>query len=183
MAPKGRRTPVKARPDYWSWFESRTRLFIQESRTIVASNLPTGQFAGFVSIGIASAGLSLLARYAANQILPFEASVVVAHIVGMIFSFALNRLLIFPETQRSVWDELARFTLVNLMSLAIATGMSSWFYRIVLPALDIQAYSGVIAHLAGLGACTVPSFLGHKFFSFRQQETRPAAPPSIRAKW
>lgn len=129
---------------------------------------PTQQFAGFLGVGVASACLSLLTRYLTNQVVPFEVAVVVAHVVGMLFSFALNRRLIFPATSRPVHDELAKFALVNLLSLAIATAVSSLCYRIVLPALGVEAFSGLIAHVIGLAACAVPSFLGHKFFSFRE---------------
>jgi len=139
---------------------------VADGSTLAAK--PVSQFAGFVGVGIASASLSLVTRFLANLIVPFELAVGIAHVVGMLFSFTVNRLLIFPMSRRAVWDELARFTLVNLVSLTIATGVSSWVYRMVLPSLGITEFTGLIAHVIGLGACTLPSFLGHKFFSFRQ---------------
>ncbi|MBB3932740.1 putative flippase GtrA [Kaistia hirudinis] len=125
------------------------------------------QFAAFVVVGIVSAVLSLAVRYAANLVIAFEASVVVAHIVGMLFSFGVNRLAVFPSSDRPVWDELGRFTLVNVVSLLLATGVSSWLYRVGLPAIRFAYAPALTAHFLGLAACTLPSFLGHKLFSFR----------------
>ncbi len=133
----------------------------------MGSHSSARQFGGFVAVGVASACLSLVTRYGVNLFLAFEWAVVVAHIVGMLFSFGVNRLAIFPSSDRPVWDELGRFTLVNVVSLLLATGVSSWLYRVGLPAIGFAYAPALTAHFLGLAACTLPSFLGHKFFSFR----------------
>lgn len=125
------------------------------------------QFGGFIAVGIASTCLSLVTRYGANLFLTFELAVVVAHIAGMLFSFGVNRLAVFPSSDRPVWNELGRFALVNVVSLLLATGVSSWLYRVGLPAIGFAYAPALTAHFLGLAACTLPSFLGHKFFSFR----------------
>ena len=133
----------------------------------ILSSLPARQFAGFVGVGAAAATLALVTRAVTNLIVPFEAAVVIGHLVGMLFAFTMNRRFIFPATTRPVWSELGRFALVNLGSLTLTTVVSSWLFRLILPALGVDVFPGLVAHVIGLGSSALPSFLAHKFFSFR----------------
>jgi putative flippase GtrA len=124
------------------------------------------QLVGFITVGGFSAVLSLFVRYVANPLMPFEAAVIVAHIAGMMFSFAVNRAIIFPATNRPASVELSKFATVNVASLIIASSVSSFLYRVALPLLNVTVHPNLIAHFLGLATCAVPSFLGHKYFSF-----------------
>lgn len=124
------------------------------------------QFARFVAVGASSAILSLIVRFAVNIAAPFEIAVVTAHVAGMVYAFSINRAFVFPKIERSARQEFARFALVNVMSLGVATIISSLCYRWLLPWLQVKSYSALIAHFIGLAACAIPSFIGHKYFSF-----------------
>lgn len=131
--------------------------------------LVLAQFTNFVAVGASSAVLSLFVRGAVNIVATFEIAVVAAHAAGMVYAFSINRAFVFPKVERSGRQEFARFSLINLMSLGVATVISSLCFRWVLPSLQITSYPGLIAHFIGLATCAIPSFIGHKFFSFGQR--------------
>ena len=137
---------------------------------------PTRQFAGFVLVGAASATVSLLSRYFFNFMVPFEVAVVLAQVVGVLVAFNLNRRFVFANSGRKKLFQFGRFALVNVMSLAIAAGVSSLAFRVLLPWRGIGFYPPVLAQVIGLGACTIPSFVGHKRFSFGARTTTPPEP-------
>lgn len=124
------------------------------------------QFASFVAAGMASSSVTLFSRYLFNFIVPYEVSVALSQITGAFVAFVLNRCLVFRSRERHMADQFWRFLAINLVSLAIATAVSSFFFRLVLPALHETFYPAVVAQVFGLAVCAVPSFLGHKHFSF-----------------
>jgi putative flippase GtrA len=130
-------------------------------------------FVGFLLVGGSSSLVSLGARVLFNFLVFFEAAVILAHLVGMLFSYALNRLFIFPRSDRRVSVDLSRYCIINIGSLAITTLVSAAFFRLILPVLGVTFYPALIAHFLGLAACAIPSYLGHKYFSF-------ARPPSAK---
>lgn len=126
------------------------------------------QFIAFLLVGATSAVGSLATRYLANAVMPFEAAVIVAHVAGMLCAFSLDRCFVFAVTSQRQWpSQLGRFAIVNVLSLITATAVSSLAFRSVLPLVGIHVHADFVAHFLGLAACSVPSFLGHKYFSFR----------------
>lgn len=130
------------------------------------------RFARFGLVGGCSAVMTLTLRIALTWLIPFEAAVAVAHVAGLTVAFNLNRLFVFTEFRGSLWRAYGRFFAVNLLSLAIATAVSSLLYRLVLPSPDPSGWWALVAHFIGLGAAAVPSYFSHATFSFR---TPPAA--------
>ncbi len=124
------------------------------------------QFSAFLIVGVISASATLLTRRSFNFIIPYEAAVVASQIVGILIAFNLNRLFVFPNRISFPLHRFGRFALVNVMSLAIAAGVSSLCFRAILPLLAIDFYPAVLAQAIGLGACAVPSFVAHRQFSF-----------------
>lgn len=127
------------------------------------------QFFGFIFVGVISSCVSLITRYIANKFFSFEIAVAISHILGMLVSFTLSRYYIFPETNKTPSVELLKFAIVNIFSLIITTGVSSYTYRVLLPMLHINYHNELMSHIVGLAACTIPSFLGHKYFSFKKE--------------
>lgn len=125
------------------------------------------QFLAFVAVGTLAASCSILVRYLANLVVPFEFAVAISHVSGMLCAFTLNKLVVFSKTSHPTIVELGRFALVNMLSLVVATVVGSIAFRLLLPALGIEKYADWIAHLIGLGACAIPSYLAHRHYSFR----------------
>jgi len=123
------------------------------------------RFAKFVATNGGAAVLTLLARFLFNFVFIFEVSVALAHFVGMTTAFTLNKFFVF-ETESGIAGQYGRYALVNLLSLAVTTGVSALLYRVVLPAAGIGFYPALLAHFIGLGTMAVPSYLAHKHFSF-----------------
>jgi putative flippase GtrA len=98
--------------------------------------------------------------------MPYEAAVVVSHLCGMLTAFLLIRSFVFARSNRRVSNELARFTLVNLVSLSVTWIVAVGLVRIVFPRVGFDIYPELVAHVAGLGIASLTSFYGHRRYSF-----------------
>jgi len=128
---------------------------------------PLGQFFAFLLAGGISSTISLVSRHFFNLIVPYEAAVVLAQLVGIGVAFSLSRLFVFANSGPPVVFAFGRFVLVNVLSVLIVAGVSSIAFRLVLPLLGVTFYPAILAQIIGLACSAVPSFLGHKYFSFR----------------
>jgi putative flippase GtrA len=98
--------------------------------------------------------------------MPFEAAVILSQIVGMCVAFALTRAFVFERSSGRTSAQLARFALVNIVSLAQTWTVGVYLFRILLPAIGYAYYPDLTAHLIGLATSAVTSFFGHSLFSF-----------------
>ena len=98
--------------------------------------------------------------------MPFEAAVVLAYIVGMVFAFFLFHRLIFGGSGGVGSRRLIRFVHVNLVGAGLAWTVSSLMARLVLPTLGWQFHPFEIAHLIGVAAPAVSSYFLHKHYTF-----------------
>ncbi|MEM6499283.1 MAG: GtrA family protein [Pseudomonadota bacterium] len=126
----------------------------------------TRQFVGFLVAGGCAAAVNLLSRYVLNIVTSFEVAVVGAYLLGMLTAYVLTKRFVFESSGRAVKDEIARFTLVNLFALVLVWVISVGLARIVFPGIGFTWYSDDIAHLIGVVAPAVTSYVGHKHFSF-----------------
>lgn len=151
--------------------------FLQEKLAAMHSQLfvsKHSRFLLFLVVGGISATITILIRAIANWIVIFEIAVAVAHVVGLIVAFTLNRFLVFRGYRGRLLPAYSRFFLVNAGSLLIATSTSSVLYRFILAAMLIDPYTSYVAHFLGLAACAIPSYLGHLHFSFREKDSAAA---------
>ena len=125
------------------------------------------RFLPFLLAAGASVPVNLLARVAFSRVVPFEAAVLLSHGVGMVTAYALTRCFVFERSGRSVAGELGRFALVNLVSAGLTWCVAVALLYQVFPRLGIAWQPELLAHVAGLGAASVASFVGHSRFSFR----------------
>lgn len=134
------------------------------------------QFLAFVIAAGLSVPVNLLTRVAFSRVMPFEAAVALSHVCGMIVAYVLTRLFVFSPSGRSVASELARFSAVNGLSLAVTWVVAVGLLRLVLPGLAWVPQPEFVAHFTGLAVSAVTSFAGHKYFSFARG--RPAGATS-----
>ena len=118
----------------------------------------TGGTAALVNIG---------ARVLLNLVMPFEAAVLGAYLIGMATAYVLARLFVFAPSGQSVPSEFLRFGLVNVVGLVqvwlVSVGLLYW----LLPAVGLTSEPELVAHAIGVMSTAVTSYYAHKLFTFR----------------
>lgn len=127
------------------------------------------QFLKFLVTGGIAALVNLLSRYALNHVMSFEAAVVVAYLLGMATAYLLARRFVFDASGRSVASEVRRFVLVNLVALGFVWVISVGLARVVFPAIGFTWHADDTAHLIGVLAPAVTSYIGHRFYTFARK--------------
>ena len=105
---------------------------------MIAGRAARQQFLKFLVAGGLSVPVNLGSRHLLSFIMPYEAAVVV----------------------------LARFTIVNVLSLIVTWVVAVGLVRIVFPRVGFDTYPELVAHIAGLGIASFTSFYGHRRYSF-----------------
>jgi putative flippase GtrA len=131
----------------------------------------TTEFLKFLATGGLAALVNIASRYALNLVMPFEAAVAVAYLIGMTTAYILARLFVFQRSDRSIGSEVGRFTLVNFVALVLVWVISVGLARFVFPALDFTWHADDIAHLIGVVAPAVSSYFGHRLYTFGRRAT------------
>lgn len=127
------------------------------------------QFLKFLVTGGIAALVNLLSRYALNYVMSFEAAVVMAYLLGMTTAYLLARRFVFDASGRSVTSEVRRFVLVNIVALGFVWVISVGLARVVFPAVGMTWHANDIAHLIGVLAPAVTSYIGHRFYTFARK--------------
>lgn len=128
----------------------------------------SNQFFRFLLTGGLAAAVNIGSRYLFNFVMPFEYAVIVAYLCGMATAFILARLFVFEASGRSMRSEFYRFALVNVFALGLTWVISVGLARLFFPAIGFTWYANDIAHIIGVLAPAVTSFLGHRYYSFRR---------------
>jgi putative flippase GtrA len=131
----------------------------------------TSEFLKFLVTGGLAALANLASRYALNLLMPFEAAVVVAYLIGMTTAYVLARLFVFRVSGRSVASEFRRFAIVNVVALAIVWLVSVGLARLLFPAVGFTWHVDDVAHLIGVLSTAVTSYFGHRLYTFAQRPT------------
>jgi putative flippase GtrA len=85
----------------------------------------------------------------------------------MATAYLLNRFLVFGPGDRGVPGEILAFALVNLLAVAQTLAISLLLAYYVLPALGVIQHSETLAHVVGVIVPVFTSFVGHKYWTFR----------------
>ena len=123
------------------------------------------EFARFLGVGGVAAAANLLSRYFLDLVMPFEAAVVLAYMVGMVVGFVLFRKTLFKGYAINA-QLIMRFVWVNLFGAALAWAISSILARHALPLIGWTWHPFEIAHLCGVAAPAITSFFLHKHYTF-----------------
>ena len=125
------------------------------------------EFVRFLAIGAIAAFANLIARYLFDIMMPFEAAVVLAYMVGMLIAFVAFQKVIFGDPNTPLRRRVIRFTQVNAIGLALAWFVSSILARIVLPYAGWTFHPFEFAHLAGVATPAFSSYFLHKHYTYR----------------
>lgn len=127
----------------------------------------TKQFLKFLLVGGSAALVNWVARIIINIWTDFSTAVVAAYVFGMAAAFILNRIYVFPESNRHIDKQIRDFAVTNFIAFWIV-----WFMSIVIKSLlelylGFYSYSAEVAHFLALSAPMLVSFLIYKFIAFK----------------
>lgn len=131
----------------------------------VASRGSLVEFARFLGVGGIAAAANLVSRYFLDFVLPFEAAVVLAYMVGMVVGFFLFQNTLFKGSAIDA-RRIRRFIWVNLFGAVLAWAISSIMARHALPLIGWTWHPFEIAHLCGVAAPAITSYFLHKHYTF-----------------
>ena len=126
----------------------------------------TRRFIAFLVTGGLAAGVNVASRILFALVVPYEAAVVMAYLVGMTTAFLLARLFVFEASGRSLQVEYGRFALVNVAALMQVLAVSVGLAKLAFPAVGFAWHAELIAHVIGVLSPVLISYQGHKRFSF-----------------
>jgi putative flippase GtrA len=126
------------------------------------------QFFRFLVTGGIAAAVNIGSRYVLNLFMRFEVAVAIAYLIGMTIAYVLARLFVFEASGRGIASEFRRFTIVNLSALACVWAISVGLVRFLFPAIGFTWHADDIAHVIGVLTPAATSFVGHRYYSFRQ---------------
>lgn len=139
--------------------------------------------ARFLLIGGLAALINWLVRFPLSLLVPYAAAVSLATLIGMVFGFVLYRAYVFPGSDRALHHQIVAFTLVNLVSLAIVTGVATSLVALPPLAALLGSWTEGFAHAAGIAAGAVSNFIGHRLITFSRSDgpkrRRPATPDRL----
>lgn len=127
----------------------------------------TTGFVRFLLAGGIAALVNVLSRLLYSEVLPYAAAVIVAYLTGMATAYVLNRLLVFGPGDRGLPGEMLAFAAVNLLAVAQTLVISLILAYYVLPAVGVVEHAETLAHLVGVIVPVFTSFVGHKYWTFR----------------
>ncbi|QMT59550.1 MULTISPECIES: GtrA family protein [unclassified Legionella] len=126
------------------------------------------QFLAFIVAGAISVMVNFCSRILYNYEFSFSISIILAYITGMITSFILGKLFVFKNSQQTFLRSIMFFILVNLVGMVQVWLVSLFLAEHIFPELGIKSFPLETAHAIGLIFPTFTTYLGHKFFTFRE---------------
>ncbi|MGJ0486938.1 MAG: GtrA family protein [Methylomicrobium sp.] len=125
------------------------------------------QFFLFLLCGGLAAALNWGSRFIFSIWLPFELAVVAAFFVGLLSGFLLMRWFVFNGKGQTLIPQAGKYLLVNILALIQTLLISTLFARLLLPEIGLVKNIEALAHLVGVLAPVITSYIGHKRWSFR----------------
>jgi len=125
------------------------------------------QFLRFLGVGAVAAIVNIAARMIFSTFMPFELAVAAAFPFGVLVAFTLSRKYVFAAGDGAMGPQLLRFVAVNLVALVLVWAVSVGLADFAFPAISFTWHAEDIAHIIGVFAPAVTSYLGHRYYSFR----------------
>ncbi len=124
------------------------------------------QVARFLLLGGLAAAINWVARFPLSLVMPFEAAIIVAYVIGMTAGFTLYRAYVFPGSRRPLGQQTVIFLAVNLAGAVIVLGVATALLAALSGiAMPMVAREG-LAHGLAIGVGAVFNFFGHKLLTF-----------------
>jgi len=133
----------------------------------VAADFASAKFVRFLVAGGIAALANIGSRIGFSAFLPYVPSIVLAYLVGMLTAYVLNRIAVFGRGDRAIHEEFGWFAAVNVLAVAQTLVISVALAWYLLPWLGVRAHAETIAHVVGVVVPVFTSYLGHKYWTFR----------------
>jgi len=133
----------------------------------VVSFYLSAQFARFLLVGGVALACHWLSRLVFNWAVDYGWAIVVAYLVGILVAFVLNKVYVFPYSERSLNLEISFFFFVNIVAFPVVWVVAYVLGEWVLINYIERQYALGVAH--GF-AITLPVFVNyalHKLVTFR----------------
>lgn len=128
----------------------------------------TLQFVWFLGVGGLAALLHWTSRVILSLWMPFPVAVFIAYGFGMTFAFILNRIFIFPNSNRLIRKQVRDFVLTNIAFLPVvwlaSIQMNYW-----LLSMGMTKFTEEISHAFAIALPMMATFLIYKFFTFKTE--------------
>jgi putative flippase GtrA len=127
------------------------------------------QFVRFLVTGGLAALVNFSVGFLLARLLPYNLDLVVGHVSGMVAAFILFELFVFGESSHEKPKSMGLFVMVNLLALLqtylIGSALEEWLF----PEIGFELHPETVARIIAIGFPVLTSFLGHKYFTFRQE--------------
>ena len=120
----------------------------------------------FLVAGALAAAVNWLARFPLELIMPFALAVLGALAVGMTCGFLLYDRWVFPGSARPIAAKIRGFIAVNVATQVVMFVLSVALREAALRAGIAPLPAGAGAHMLGIGAGAIVSYLGHRSLTF-----------------
>lgn len=128
---------------------------------------PSRRFVAFLLVSGIAAIANIGSRILFNLWTGYIPAILLAFCVGLCVAFVLNRLFVFRETVNPFHHQAFWFVVVNLAAVVQTLAVSLLLARVLFPVIGFHWHADTIAHVVGVGAPVLTSFLGHKHLTFR----------------
>lgn len=135
---------------------------------MIGQALLSKQFVLFLVAGGIAAAVNFSVGLSLSGLLPLYGDIVLGYLAGMLTAFFLFEKSVFGEHVESRSKSVRIFILVNILGL-----LQTWIVFVLLkdcffPWADYHLYPAEVARAIAIIVPTLTSFLGHKFFTFKQ---------------
>ncbi len=126
----------------------------------------TKEFLRFLAVGSSAAIINWITRITISTWVPFSIAIILSYFLGMCYAFILNKIFVFPGSNRETKKQIRDFLITNAISLPIVWSLSLTLKSLLENELGFYIYSEEIAHLLALSAPMLMSFSIYKFIAF-----------------
>ncbi|PCH81218.1 MAG: hypothetical protein COB90_05420 [Hyphomicrobiales bacterium] len=125
------------------------------------------EFFRFLLTGSVAAIVNLGSRWIFSFLMPFEAAVILAYLVGMVAAFLLFQKIIFKAGSGDVKKQIRRFLLVHVVGITQVYFISWGLADFGFPAIGWTWHAEDLAHFIGVATPAFSSYIGHKYYTFK----------------
>ena len=125
------------------------------------------QFLRFLIAGGIAAAVNFAVGYSLSGMLPFHGDIIAGHLSGMMVAFFLFGREVFGKTGATQFKEVAIFIAVNAVAMSQTYAVYFVLMHYVFPESMPVSHADVVARAIAIITPIFTSFLGHKYFTFR----------------
>ena len=126
------------------------------------------EFLYFIFTGGIAALVNIITRFIFSFFLNFTLSILSSYLIAMLLSYCLAKRFVFKKSKKPITTSFAIFSLINLLAIC-QTLLISLIFREYLSGKIVNInYINFISHTLGVFTPVFTSFLGHKYFSFKE---------------